>query len=85
MNSTKTIDLLRKRNAQMQEELDKLRDLNNKSENDTEEKKVTDLITELEKIKTDWFEALDKLNAQRKEYDTLIEEVKQIRETFASV
>lgn len=85
MNSTKTIDLLRKRNAQIQEELDKLKEMNAKYQNNDEEKKVTDLIADLEKIKEDWLDALERLNEQRDEYTVLVEELKQIRSAFSLI
>lgn len=85
MSDMKKLDVLRKRNAQMQEELDKLKELNRKHQNDTEEKKVSELIADLENIKREWLHALEALNGQRKEYAELIEEVRQMRETFVSI
>ena len=85
MSDTRKMDVLRKRNAQMQEELDRLKEINRNSQNNTEEKKVSELITELENIKREWLHALEALNGQRKEYAELIEEVRQMREAFAVV
>ena len=83
MNDTKTIDLLRKRNAQMQEELDRLKELRTQQEdNDPGNKKVSELITDLEKIRSEWMNILEELNQDRKEYITLIEDLRTIRETF---
>lgn len=83
MNDTKTIELLRKRNTQMQEELDRLKELRIKQENnDPENKKISKLITDLENIRKEWMSILEDLNQDRKEYITLIEDLRTIRETF---
>lgn len=83
MNDTKTIELLRKRNAQMQEELDRLKELRIKQENnDPENKKISEIIADLENIRTEWMSILEELNQDRKEYLSLIEDLRTIRETF---
>ena len=83
MNDTKPIELLRKRNAQMQEELDRLKELRTKQEdNAPENKKISKLITDLENIRKEWMSILEGLNQDRKEYICLIEDLRTIRETF---
>ena len=81
MSDTKTIELLRKRNIQMQEELDKLKNLSIRHNDDSENKKVTNLITELEDIRKEWMKVLE----DREEYRGLIEDLRSIRETFGKI
>lgn len=85
MSDMKKLDVLRKRNAQMQEELNKLKEINRKHQNDTEEKKVSELIADLEAIKSEWLHVLEDLNGQRKEYAELVEELRQMREAFGAI
>ncbi len=85
MNSTKTIDLLRKRNAQMQEELDKLKEINNKNSNSSDNKQLSHLIKELEDIKKEWLVILDELSQEREQYKNLAEDLRCIRESFRSL
>lgn len=85
MNSTKTIDLLRKRNAQMQEELDKLKEINNKNSNSSDNKQLSHLIKELEDIKKEWLVILDELSQEREQYKNLTEDLRCIRESFRSL
>jgi hypothetical protein len=83
MNSTKTIELLRKRNVQLQEELDRLKELHLKQEsNDPESKKVSELITDLENIRTEWMKILEELNQDREEYIALIDDLRTVRKAF---
>ncbi len=83
MNSTKTIDLLRKRNTQLQEELDRLKELHLKQEsNAPESKKVSELITDLENIRTEWMNILEELNQDREEYIALIDDLRTVRKAF---
>ena len=85
MNSTKTIDLLRKRNAQIQEELDKLKEINNKNSNSSDNKQLSHLIKELEDIKKEWLVILDELSQEREQYKNLTEDLRCIRESFRSL
>ncbi len=85
MSDTKTIELQRKRNAQIQEELDRLKELNVRNSKDSESLRVSELITELENIRKEWLEVLEDLNQERKEYRGLIEGLRSIRETFAKI
>lgn len=83
MKETKTIELLRKRNTQLQEELDQLKELHLKQEsNDPENKKVSELITDLENIRTEWMKILEELNQDREEYIALIDDLRTVRKAF---
>lgn len=82
MNNTKTIELLRKRNTQLQEELDRLKELNIKHSDKPEDKKISELIADLEKIRKEWMNVLEELNQDREEYCKLLEDLHTIRETF---
>lgn len=83
MKETKTIELLRKRNAQLQEELDRLKELHLKQEsNAPESKKVSELITDLENIRTEWMNILEELNQDREEYIALIDDLRTVRKAF---
>lgn len=93
-NSTnnKTIEILRKRNTQMQEELDKLKNLYKdyeqikqlnqeyeKYDPDFGERRIIELIEELEGIRKEWLGVLEDLNRERDEYRVLIEDMRGIR------
>ena len=83
MKETKTIELLRKRNTQLQEELDRLKELHLKQEsNAPESKKVSELITDLENIRTEWMNILEELNQDREEYIALIAALRTVRQAF---
>lgn len=95
MNNTtnnKTIDILRKRNTQMQEELDKLKNLYKDYEQIKQlnqeyekydpnfgERRIADLISDLEEIRKEWLDVLEDLNRERDEYRVLIEDMRGIR------
>jgi hypothetical protein len=85
MSDTKTIELQRKRNAQIQEELNRLKELNARNSKDSESLRVSELITELENIRKAWLKVLEDLNQERKEYKGLIEDLRSIRETFGKI
>lgn len=85
MSDTKIIELQRKRNAQIQEELDRLKELNVRNSKDSESLRVSELITELENIRKDWLKVLEDLNQERKEYRGLIGDLRSIRETFGKI
>ena len=93
--NTKTIDILRKRNTQMQEELDRLKTLYKdyeqikhlneeyeKHDPDFGERKIVGLIEELEEIKKEWMDVLEDLNRERNEYRVLNEDMREIRAGF---
>lgn len=85
MSDTKIIELQRKRNAQIQEELERLKELNVRNSKDSESLRVSKLIAELEIIRKDWLEVLEDLNQERKEYMGLIEDLRSVRETFGKI
>lgn len=85
MSDTKIIELQRKCNAQIQGELERLKELNVRNSKDSENLQVSELITELENIRKEWLEVLEDLNQERKEYRGLIEDLRSIRETFAKI
>ena len=98
MSNTKTIDILRKRNTQMQDELDRLKKLYKdyeqikhlnqeyeKHDPDFGERKIAVLIEELEGSQKEWMEALEDLNRERDEYRELIEDMRGIRGVFGQL
>lgn len=93
--NTKTIDILRKRNTQMQDELDRLKTLYKdyeqikhlneeyeKHDPDFGERKIAGLIEELEEIKKEWMDVLEDLKRERNEYRVLNEDMREIRAGF---
>lgn len=73
MNVNKKIELLRKRNVELQKELDC---------NDADKQRVKELLDDLEGIKNEWDSELEKIEEQRIEYFDLISEVKQMKEAL---
>lgn len=97
-SNTKTIDILRKRNTQMQEELDRLKTLYKdyeqikhlneeyeKHDPNFGERRVAGLIGELEGIRKEWMDVLEDLNRERDEYRDLIEDMRGIRGVFGQL
>lgn len=95
MNTTKSIDILRKRNTQLTEQLKQVEDLQKsyeqikhlnqeyeKHDPDYADRRVSELITELEEIKEEWTAALEELNKERDEYKELIRDMKMVRGMF---
>lgn len=93
--NTKTIDILRKRNTQMQDELDRLKTLYKdyeqikhlneeyeKHDPDFGERKIAGLIEELEEIKKEWMDVLEDLKRERNEYRVLNEDMRGIQAAF---
>lgn len=85
MNDAKTIELQRKRNAKLQEELDRLKEQNLNDNKDSENRKVSDMVPELEDIRKEWLEIQEELNRERREYRGLIEDLRSIREIFRMI
>ena len=94
-SNTKNIYTLRKRNMQMQDELDRLKTLykdyeQSKHLNEEYEKhdpnfgerRVAELIEELEGIKKEWMDVLEDLKRERDEYRALIEDMRMLRGMF---
>lgn len=82
MNNTRTIELLRKRNTQLQEELDRLKEVNAKHSDKPEDKKISELISDLENIRKEWMNILEELNQDREEYIALLDDLRTIRKSF---
>lgn len=76
MNLEKTIEILRKRNAKLQEENDNLKqqisEINNSSEI------VSIKLKDLEDLKNKWNHEIELLQKQRKHYVTLITDIKKL-------
>lgn len=85
MNDAKTIELQRKRNVKLQEEIDRLKEQNRNDSKDPENKKVSDMVPELEGIREEWLEIQEELNRERREYRGLVEDLRNIREIFRMI
>lgn len=87
MNKQKQIDLIRKKNAELSQQLD---DMRFKLEFDSQlnrngYQRAKDLIDDLEKIKQDWGFAVNDLNDKREIYSDLISELQKIKNIMASM
>lgn len=91
----KSMDILRRRNAQLSEQLkqtenlqksyEQIKHLNQEYEKhdpDYGDRRVSKLIAELEDIKKEWTEALEELNREQDEYKELIQDMKMVRGMF---
>ncbi len=91
----KSINILRKRNTQLTEQLKQVEDLQKsyeqikhlnqeyeKHDPDYADRRVSELIAELEEIKEEWTAALEELNKERDEYKELIRDMKMVRGMF---
>lgn len=81
MDKTKQIDAIRKRNAELNKQLDDMRfKLEfDKQLNSNGYQRAKELIEDLEKIKKDWLSALDDLNEKRTKYSLLITDLKTMK------
>ena len=81
MNDMDRIELLRKRNQELNKELDaavkKIKD--SEQENSEKQVEVKVLIEDLESIKTEWIATLKELKQYRDEYAVLITELKEMK------
>ncbi len=85
MNTKKQMDLIRKRNSMLNDEIDELKykiALDKKLNSDGYEY-VKDLISDLEKIKLEWMDTLVDLRSKQSEYSFLIDDLKIIKKIFA--
>ena len=87
MDKKKQLDIIRKRNSQLSEELDKLKfkiefDMEFNQESFKEAKS---LITELEEIKANWLSVIEELEKREMEYSQLIHELKEIKRIMHSM
>lgn len=93
--NTKSMDILRRRNAQLSEQLkqtenlqksyEQIKHLNKEYEKhdpDYGDRRVSELIAELEDIRQEWTKALEELNRERDEYKELIQDMKMFRGIF---
>lgn len=93
--NTKSMDILRRRNAQLSEQLkqtenlqksyEQIKHLNKEYEKHDPgygDRRVSELIAELEDIKQEWTEALEEVNRERDEYKELIQDMKMVRGMF---
>lgn len=86
MNRLKQADMIRKRNAELTEQINNLRfqlDFNTQL-NMEGYKHAKDLINDLEKIKQDWISALNSLNNQRDRYSNLISDLQTMKNIMVS-
>lgn len=95
MSKERNMDTLRKRNEQLQEELDRLKTLYKdyeqikhlneeyeKHDPNFGERRIADLIGELEGIRKEWLDVLEDLKKERDEYRVLNEDMRGIQATF---
>ena len=85
MDRGKQIDLIRKRNTQLNEQLDKVKfELEyDRLLNREGYKHAKDLIAELEDIKKRWTEALDDLKNKQDEDQMLVDDIKKLRDRMS--
>lgn len=86
MNKSKQIDMIRKRNVELTEQLEDMRfQLEFNSQLNTKGyQQAKDLIYDLEKIKHEWLSALDDLNNKREKYSELIADLQNIKNIMTS-
>lgn len=78
MDINKTVELLRKRNATLQEENDRLKaQLQQQSDSDERYQKLRE---QLEELKDKWKEEISEMQKQRAQYAVLINDVKKARD-----
>lgn len=95
MVNEKSMDILRRRNAQLSEQIKQLEELQNnykqinhlnkeyeKHDPDYGDRRVSELIADLEEIKKEWLDLLDELKRERDEYKGLIEDMRMVRGMF---
>lgn len=87
MDKLKQIENIRKRNAELNQQLNdlKLKIENENKSNIESHEKVDDLIIELESLKNEWRESLDKLKGYEIQYLELISQLKEIKKTMVSM
>lgn len=82
MNKNKQIELIRKRNSDLNKKLDDMQfQLQyNKELNQGSYQKAKDLIVELNSIKTEWQSALNELYEKQEKYQELINDLREMRD-----
>lgn len=76
MNQEKTIEVLKKRNAKLQEENAKLKKQLNVMQDGND--KVSAMLKELEGLRSEWITQIEKLKEHRKQYSKLISDAKRL-------
>lgn len=80
MDLEKRVELLRKRNIELQEENDGLK---KEILRYTDEKvRYTELCGKLEKLRKEWENEIAEIKKQREQYKSLINEIKKIKDIF---
>ena len=87
MDKKKQLELIRKRNIELSKQID---DLKFKLEFDYQlnmegYKRAKDLISDLERIKSDWMKVVEDLKEKEVEYSYLISELKMIRDIMRNM
>lgn len=87
MNKKKQMDVIRKRNAELNKELDdlKIELAMNTQLNMESYEQAKDLIACLEQIKADWLKSLEEIQNARVEYSFLIDELKNIKKIMTGM
>lgn len=87
MDNVKKIEAIRKRNVELNKQLDdmKFKLEFNEQLNMNGYKEAKDLIVDLENIKQKWLSTIDDLNNKRIEYDKLISELQEIKKIMVSM
>lgn len=78
MSIYKQEKILRERNAQLQKELDILKE-------QAMNPRIDAIIHELEEIREEWKENLEKLMHEREQYASLVNDLKTVKETMNSL
>jgi DNA repair exonuclease SbcCD ATPase subunit len=85
MTQEKTIEVLRKQNAKLQEKLDALKGRNTKYTDDSKNKRVDALISELEEIKKQWNDTMKDLKDEKARYTELIKDLRMVKNIFGEI
>ncbi len=82
MDRNKQTEVIRKRNAQLNKQLEelKLAFAYDKTLNREGYKHAKNLIAEIEKLKNEWEDALDRIRKTQEEYQMLVEDLKKFRD-----
>ena len=81
MDNNKQIEKIRKRNMELNRQIDDLNHMleYNKQLNTESYQTAKDLIDELERIRDEWLQALQRLHDKQTEYEALISDLMKIR------
>ncbi len=86
MDSSKRIEILRKRNEVLESELNSLKEIfdENNESNEEDNARASELIQELEDIKAQWLIIIDELKKYRDEYSVLISDLRKMKSILTS-